>query len=1302
MASSDRSFILNLKLPSDHPELLKGLDIWLELGLISDSQVKLICREYCVCPLPLEITRERVKAPNDVEQKLVKVSPRVPQAALPHKQPGLVTSMVQSLMAELSVRWLLFLGMFLVVVSSGLLAASQWDRFPAVGQYGVLFAYTLSFFGASFWAGKQTSLRLTAQALLVVTQLLIPVNFWAIDGFKLWQSGTDVIFAVIASVVLTIITILIGNSSLFAANLPNYNLRHLQILGLSYLHSGWSVSGFPLVAVYIGMIGTSFLTVYQTLSKRENNKQTTTGITLPVSVIIYALLLLLFRAIFVVGIDITLLGLAIGICGWLATWLAMRIESDNVQKTSWQLVGTTLLFIGWAVSVITHPIQALAVSGLSLWYSWRRLQLYSYNLDYAVVFTIGLQANWLLWRIIPASLRSNIVTFAVGITNSQNSEWVLLSLGLFPYLVLMTSVTEYLRKINKLKVAKFGEAINLCFGVILASISFDHPTLRSLNLLLNTITLAVLTKRHAPHLATSLIYLTHITTILTFCSFINWRLPTLQTEYWAVILLVLMVAEWLYSVGDGVWHRSALHIGYGLAAVSFALLWSNASLYSLGYPQQDKWGLIWLSVPITLTAISSRTEATRRKILTLSSVLAIGTSQFLTLVVPDIRVISLGVATALMIINTKLLLKTVEFAIVTVGFALMFESALLWDVAKFNLLGNDAWLLVGAINVFTLWVGRAVLLKNSEFRSQNLEFRTQNSALSTQNSALSTQNSPLSTLYAAAFQKWALLLCGAELLLLTVHSVLVYTGGAQPGILYLAAIAITTAAILFRTWRQHTNRGFYGIGLGLELLVAEALAFSGRTTIKIAVANIALGLTAQLFGEWWKRRHRLEQLPNSFHVLPIIYAAFSVILRFNTFTSWTGLFTLGVAVIVIGVGRRYKSLKPLLYAGLIGVSISFYEMLFYQMLQQKGGYYGDGLIAMSALGAIILYAYRILSPWLTEFLHLTQLELTAIANFHWVWSSSLLLMAIASPLNINRVIGLGTGTFLVRYAIFQGRGATSTHEEIVAKEVWVYLGLIQAITLTILLRDLPIARLFTHELLPWNAAISCVGAYFLYILPWQRWGWSRNPWRNAAYVLPLLILSITWLQVYPVTILITACFYIFLAKLSNTFRLTYVSLILVDWALMRWFYNWRLDGLWYVITIGLSLLYIAQFDPEIKLPQSKTGRHNLRIIGSSIICGYALIFHQDTAIIPGILSLLAIFTGLALRIRAFLFVGTATFLITGIYQLVILSLRYTFMKWVIGLCVGIILISIAANFETRREQLSAVVRTTSDAFENWE
>jgi hypothetical protein len=59
-------------------------------------------------------------------------------------------------------------------------------------------------------------------------------------------------------------------------------------------------------------------------------------------------------------------------------------------------------------------------------------------------------------------------------------------------------------------------------------------------------------------------------------------------------------------------------------------------------------------------------------------------------------------------------------------------------------------------------------------------------------------------------------------------------------------------------------------------------------------------------------------------------------------------------------------------------------------------------------------------------------------------------------------------------------------------------------------------------------------------------------------------------------------------------------------------------------------------------------------LGTGIIASAALWFHHQTGILPGILSLVAIFAGLALRIRAFLYLGTFTFVANAFYQLVIL------------------------------------------------
>ncbi|MFM6138140.1 MAG: DUF2157 domain-containing protein, partial [Sphaerospermopsis kisseleviana] len=265
-----------IKLPSNHPDLLLGLDDLLELGLISDDQVKQLAREYLVCqvvfaPQTESETEVILTLPIPPQRPLIEPLPPIPKAP---KKPSFVNSMLQSLGEELSVRWLLFLGVFLVVLSSGVLAASQWERFPAVGQYGVLFAYTLSFCGFTFWAGKQSNLRLTAQTLLIVTLLLVPVNFWAMDSFSLWQNPLNLIVMGIASLTLTFITSQLCQNRNIITNFPNDKLPLVNIIGLSYLHWGWKLSGFPLIAVYLAMMGTTAITVYYQLTKSQENTNT--------------------------------------------------------------------------------------------------------------------------------------------------------------------------------------------------------------------------------------------------------------------------------------------------------------------------------------------------------------------------------------------------------------------------------------------------------------------------------------------------------------------------------------------------------------------------------------------------------------------------------------------------------------------------------------------------------------------------------------------------------------------------------------------------------------------------------------------------------------------------------------------------------------------------------------------------------------------------------------------------------------------------------------------------------------------
>ena len=1261
-----------IKIPSNHPDLLLGLDDLLKLGLISDDQVKQISRQYLTCTVvftPQTASEpEEIFTPSTLPRKpLIATLPPIPTVP---KKPSFVNSMLQSFGEELSVRWLLFLGVCLVVLSSGVLAASQWERFPAVGQYGVLFAYTLSFCGFTFWAGKQSNLRLTAQTLLIVTLLLVPINFWAMDSFSLWQNPLNLIVMVIASLTLTFIANQLCQNRNIITNFPSGKLPLINIIGLSYLHWGWKLSSFPLIAVYLAMIGTTVITVYNQLTqpKESTNSETPQwGISLYFTFLIYALLTLLTRAIFIAGVNITQLGLAIGICGGLVIWLSEKNSSIN-PSVLWEKLGGSLLLLGWLVSVITQPVQAIIVSILSLWVFSRRLQRYNLQLDFLAIFLIGLQTIWLGWRLIPNELQTLVISTATYLTNSQNEPWVLLSIALFPYVILMLWLTDKLHDQENQDLANFGEQLTLLLGISLTIISLVNPTLRTANFLLSTITLSTFIQRRASF-SPPLIYLTHSMGVLTLISSINWFLPSLNQEIWAGILLVIMIAEWGFSLGNGIWRRSAWYIGLVLAALSFHLLWENSVS---NWQNQNSLGVIWLITPLVLTGLAIRTTEPHRTTNSFLSVLAVGVSQLLTLPLPGIRLIGLGLGIVIMLVHTRYLINQI-YAGIIIGFGLSFLTALLGE-GVFGLiqLTISGWFVVTALTILSLWLWRGVL---------------------------SRKGTELAIIYAAASDKWAIALCTMELSALTLHSSLIYQGILKTEYFYVITTAIILGAILYRSWGQSKEAAFYGIGWCLELLTAEILGFGEHSIIRIAIANIILGLTTQLFGEWWRRKHQLQTLPNSFNILPLVYGAFSVILRLNTFANFTGFCSLGVALILIGVGRRREAFKPLVYFGIIGVSISAYELLFYQMSLSSGGALGDGLIAMSALGTSIMYAYRILTPWLISYLCLTPRELKNIAHLHWGWSSILFLSAMTLPIQINSSIVLGTGLFLVRYAIWQGKENSQETNQ----EIWVYLGLIEVGIIGIYLRNLPIGKLIFEQLLPWNGAISCLFAYFLYILPWQRLGWSKTPWQRTAYILPLIVLGTTGLQTYPITLVIVAAYYVFLAKAVTQIRFTYISLILIDWALFTWFHDLNLrDSLWYVTPIGLSLLYIAQIDEQLKLSTAKPLRHSLRMLGSGLICGWTILFYQNFPFIPGVFSLITIFAGLGLKVRAFLYVGTGTFLITSIYQLVIFSLSYSFLKWIVGLFVGILLIYIAANFETRRTQITALLRNISDEFANWD
>ena len=1434
----NRPLEITLLVGAESPDLLEGLEVWLRLKLISNLQVRGLAQEHLCCPLPQPIEavvatlaeptaassslmesltvqapqarpaaivssgrEEKSEEKSKVsERRLVKPAGSSTQASSTQRPPNWIGRVLQSLMAELSVVWLLFLGVFLVAVSSAVLAASKWESFTATGQYLVLLGYTVGFWWISRRAGKRANLRLTSQALALVTLLLVPANFWAMDGLKLllvpanfWaMDGLS-----LGQALVQWLTVAIAAASLSAIAFsllvppsepdfqPEQRLLFINSLGLSYLHWGWGWPAFPTIAVYIGTIGTAAATLYRRrlqarkfpktpaqeigrssqsatsvdrssaeISDSEPSSEPSSGPSsgsssepssgsssgpssepssekmpaavteaLPppkawrqmgTAIVIYATVVLLLRALFIVKVEVTQLGLALGICGWLFARLpqpqrsprsqagAQKLTQAEVLNPFWQGLGAVLLFLGWLVSVgVEVPWQALAVSILAIDCFNRNLQQHWKRSDLAAIWLVGLQSIWLVWRLFPAELQRQAIQLGGQLTGTED-VWVLASTVLFAYVAATTALADWFYQQQHPKLAFFGEGLALALAAFLNCLSLENPTLRSLNLAICALIFGIVSVRRfifpkqGRRARTVLVYLTHITGLLALGAIANCLWPHLTFVNWASLLLTMMVLEWGFSLlanGPGrathpdsmlkQWSQSAWYSGLGLGLLGNYLLFGNL-LLELQQPafNPGTWRLLTLVLPLALTAMASRSHPPRRQLAGWLSVGAILLAQVLTFPIPGVRFIGLGFGAALMVPNTRYL-RHLAAAAIAVGFGLSFLIVWLREgLLGLPPLSLSEWFLAGAIAVLNLWLLRTWLHQ---------------------------RGTPLARTYARAADYWALTLCCWELFVLTLHCLANYTVLSETGWNYLNASLLLLVAIFYRSWQNPSNSRVYLASWGIEIAIAEAIWLAHGTTLELAIANILTAVIVLLIGQKFSSQQQQLNL-SSLQSLPLCYVLLGLLLRLSHFTSWTGGLTLVAGAVGIAVGRRNPQWRPLEYLSLAGISAGVYEMVVYQMAQAPGGAEADGLTILAGVAVALMLFYRLSVPWLSRNFRFRPNDIQVAAHLHWVLGSSLTVLAAAVtpvvqvnvpppevPANLA-IPGLGLGLVLVGYALLQARHCPQLR----IASGWVYAGIVEAVGLVFY------ARIIWPQLATlgaWSGAIAALIAILLYQLPWENWGWSAKPWQGSALVLPLATVLFTGAIANNVSLLAVAIFYIFLARIRGQIQLSYFSMALLTWLLWRQFYRWDLnDILWYVTPFGLSLLYMAQVDPKLQQPKQRQNRHALRNIGIGIICLPALLFHNHdkTGLLPGSIGLVTLFAGLLLRIRAFLWIGTFTFMGTVFYQLTILSNEHPLFKWAIGLCIGILCIWVAASFETRRSQIKTLVRSWLEELQDWQ
>ncbi|MGD1932567.1 MAG: hypothetical protein ACFB12_27045 [Leptolyngbyaceae cyanobacterium] len=1241
---SDPPRTVSLSIDPDHPELLSGLELWLQLGLITHDQVKRLCFESLTCAVPV---RSPVVQP---QQEWLAVSPGDRAATgKPSTRSGLST-----LMAEFSIAWLLLLGVFLVVVSSMVLAATQWQSVSNVGQYLILLGYTLAFWQAGHWTARQSNLQTTSRMLQVATLLIIPINFWMMAGFQLGQ--TPVGFGVALAAGLTLSGVM--------AQLLREHPRGVLFngWGLSWLHWLWAVPGGVGLALYGGILGTA-LTWHWGIRRGKPGLQRRRSQIVPLTA-----LFLIGRAALEGAVPLAQLGLPLGAIG--AVWVEIersRQGSKGSPDARLSGLGWLLLGLGWLMAALTEPLQAIALSGLAIGLLADPLQRQWRRRDLGLMLMISLQSYLQLRQLPSSGLRTAVIQHIGTWLGEPLNGWQLTGLGLFPYFLGLVALALWLRSRQKPALVRLTTAWVLSLGVIAGLPGLESPAVRSLYLLAWSLTLMVLWWRrwvNAPWLA----YLTHGLGVLTLITLFNWAYPTASSTVWTGVLLGGAITEGALVLkrGHRIWQQCSevgglvlaiSSYGTGLATVAF-----NPTVLG-GYG-----GLVWLAVPALLMGLSQyHPRPERRRPAAWIGFIACILAPLLPPTMSWAMVLGFALA-AVITVGLNRALANRWGASVTVALSLMGAIAAL------------DW--YGPEDPGGIFSGLALLL----WGLWGVRF------------ALRNQRSPFASSYRWALNSGGIALAGLILLRGTAGIAALTAEGTAVGQSFLLAMGLTASAIAFRLWQAPTNLGYLGLAWGLELLLLGGFSAQGWASEALAVCHGGLGLATQLAGDWGIR-HYQNKSPSpvrkvSWALIPLGFVAIAWLQGHLDFTATTGLYSLAAAGVAIGVGRRYRRLAVLRYGGIFALTWGAYELWVYQLMQGEGDSWGMGLTLLALLATAIAWLYGITTRWLQIWWRCPKGVVRWTAHLHWGLSCLCLLPALLDGRNPPWLpLWLGVAISLITYGLWRGRRTGAWVDAATALFILtLFYGLEQVVP--------------NLDLGAWAATISALVAAILYWLPWHRWGWPRRAWRRSTLVLPIVMVGLTTRAINIPSLFLVAGFYGWVASQTRRVHLSYVSVVLANGAIWDWLHEInQFEPLWGMTLISGSILYFVQMEPALQSRDRRQQRHWLRCLAVALFCLTAF-YQAGAALGPGlavaVLGLVLVGLGLLLRVRAYLYSGTVTF------GLAVLNLLWRFISaeavllWALGIAVGLALIWLAATFEARRSQATDFVNHWLATLAEWE
>jgi TM2 domain-containing membrane protein YozV len=996
-----------LTVPQLSEQLLAGLDTWLQQGVVTDQAVRQFGQTYWWQPLPPKpVTAQEPRSlvaayllwalgffglcglhrlylgqivPGllwlftlglcglgqlldafllpGLTQRVNQQRGGVPQTVAP--APRLV--MLRSLQAELSVLWLALVGVFLVVISSVVLAVQAWQALGAGGQYGVIWLYTLGFGGMGWWLRSKNNVPLTALMVQGVTLLLIPINFWMLDRLGLWAQG----WPLGAGLALTglALGLLRGQGGV------SWELGGLLLL--PWLHLGWQ---YPAV-LYSAVYGGSVLTTAVLRRRLEWPSLWWVGW-------VGGMGLLLLRAL--VTLPSPDLALAMGLNGW---WLVRLTQNRGMGFwAGWFLV---LLGWYWANPLGLRPDGgwSWAAAGMVVVLGELLLQRLRHAPSFLALLGLSglqLQGWWLLWVAIPEAGRAQIITWATGVGGTLGMPTVLLCVLWLPAVGVMLAARAWWQRQGAVVLARYSGVLALVLGSSLAVASLVNPTWRIVvwagcgGYLWGWL-------RGQTQVQRRWIYLGHVLGWSTLLFWVDRVAPTLPELFWALLLFTLAAGLWCWSCTAQPWAATGWPVGLGLMVLGYGQ-WLTLTWVWGGHPGSG-WMLSAFIPGIFLSLLSWQPRCVApRWWVGVAVVTGVGS---MVLLPPGMTTLGLSLATGIAGLGVWRWPHGFPGVVaLSLGFALWNRLVTAWFT-------EGAWV-AGVVWAYVLlvWAGRHYASRRRE---------------------------PVAAIYAQICEGWAALVTGIALIFFTYDVFMKYGWGevGQSSLWQLWVMGVLTVGLGYRLVQQVQPWVTYGLAWSGEVWLAIGALYAASPWVTLGLGNAGLAVLSFLVLAWRRVLYR------SIAWMPLVYGAIGVGVGLGTpLTATTGWTSVALGGVGLGINRQRGGEQLWVYFSAAVITLGLYQFLVYQLLQLPAGKAGDSWMVLAALAVVLSYGYGGLSRWLQGlgWLGLTARQALWIGHGHWGLAVGLACLRFLFPTSRQGVLGNAVVLLLCSvYALGYGR-----------------------------------------------------------------------------------------------------------------------------------------------------------------------------------------------------------------------------------------------------------------------------------------